>query len=106
MQTDDDISGAAAAIPATGAAAARRQPTGQSEMPWVEKYRPVLLRDVVGNEDTVARLQIIAEEGNMPNIIIAGQPGTGKTTSILCLAHQLLGPAYKLSRERVDVPIR
>ncbi|KJE95487.1 DNA replication factor C subunit Rfc4 [Capsaspora owczarzaki ATCC 30864] len=90
-------SGAAAAAASTTAAAgaARKTTTGQSEMPWVEKYRPILLKDVVGNEDTVARLQIIAEEGNMPNIIIAGQPGTGKTTSILCLAHQLLGPAYK-----------
>ncbi len=27
----------------------------------------------------------------MPNLIISGPPGTGKTTSILCLARQLLG---------------
>ena len=31
----------------------------------------------------------------MPNIIISGSPGIGKTTSILCLAHELLGPQYK-----------
>ncbi|KAJ2769638.1 replication factor C subunit 4 [Coemansia nantahalensis] len=31
----------------------------------------------------------------MPNVILAGSPGIGKTTSILCLAHALLGPAYK-----------
>ncbi|EGF82628.1 hypothetical protein BATDEDRAFT_86526 [Batrachochytrium dendrobatidis JAM81] len=72
------------------------QPISESpELPWIEKYRPLVLSDIVGNEETVARLQIIAQEGNMPNIIIAGSPGIGKTTSILCLAHELLGSAYK-----------
>jgi replication factor C subunit 2/4 len=37
----------------------------------VEKYRPVLLKDIVGNEETVTRLQVIAKDGNMPNIIIS-----------------------------------
>ncbi len=64
-------------------------------IPWVEKYRPVEIKDIVGNEETVQRLQTIAKEGNMPNIIITGPPGTGKTTSILCLARALLGSNYK-----------
>ncbi|WVQ71964.1 replication factor C subunit 4 [Cryptococcus sp. DSM 104548] len=65
------------------------------EMPWVEKYRPVLLQDIVGNSDTIERLKVIAEDGNVPHIIISGMPGIGKTTSIHCLAHALLGDAYK-----------
>ncbi|MCJ1375504.1 replication factor C subunit 4 [Loxospora ochrophaea] len=65
------------------------------ELPWVEKYRPVYLDDIVGNTETIERLKIIAKDGNMPHVIISGMPGIGKTTSILCLARQLLGDAYK-----------
>lgn len=61
----------------------------------IEKYRPQIFSDIVGNEDTVARLAVFAKNGNCPNIIIAGPPGVGKTTTILCLARILLGPAFK-----------
>ncbi|KAJ3728112.1 P-loop containing nucleoside triphosphate hydrolase protein [Lentinula guzmanii] len=65
------------------------------ELPWVEKYRPQVLDDVVGNTETIERLKVIARDGNCPHVIISGMPGIGKTTSIHCLAHQLLGDAYK-----------
>ncbi|KAI9808533.1 MAG: replication factor C subunit 4 [Sarcosagium campestre] len=71
------------------------RPDANYDLPWVEKYRPVYLDDVVGNVETIERLKIIAKDGNMPHIIISGMPGIGKTTSILCLARQLLGEAYK-----------
>lgn len=79
----------------------------------VEKYRPKILDDIVGNSETIERLKVIARDGNCPHIIISvsrfwnkscfrivpqfpqGMPGIGKTTSIHCLAHQLLGDAYK-----------
>lgn len=64
------------------------------ELPWVEKYRPQVLKDVVGNEETVERLRVIAQDGNMPHMIILGLPGIGKTTSVHCLARELLGDQY------------
>ena len=64
-------------------------------LPWIEKYRPHVFSDIVGNEDTVSRLSVFAQHGNCPNIIIAGPPGVGKTTTILCLARILLGSAFK-----------
>lgn len=68
---------------------------GGYQQPWVEKYRPKTLDSVLGNEETVERLAAIAQSGNLPNLILAGPPGTGKTTSVHALARQLLGSAYK-----------
>jgi replication factor C subunit 2/4 len=68
---------------------------GGYQIPFVEKYRPKTLDDVVGNEETLLRLRAIAKDGNMPNLILCGPPGTGKTTSVHALARQLLGSSYK-----------
>lgn len=62
------------------------------ELPWVEKYRPKKLDDIAGNEELVERLKMIVQDGNMPHMIMLGLPGIGKTTSIHCLAYELLGP--------------
>ena len=63
---------------ATTMATTKKKSKGGYDVPWVEKYRPRNLDDVVGNEDTLVRLRAIAEDGNMPNLILCGPPGTGK----------------------------
>lgn len=40
----------------------------------VEKYRPHLLDDVVGNKDTIDRLKVIAKQGNVPHLVISVSP--------------------------------
>ncbi|KAG5501404.1 hypothetical protein JKF63_03217 [Porcisia hertigi] len=61
-----------------------------SSTPWVEKYRPQTVGDIVGNTEAISRLQVISKQGNLPNLLLCGPPGTGKTTSMLCLARDLL----------------
>ena len=65
------------------------------QLPWVEKYRPRRLADVVGNAATIERLRVIEENGNCPHLLVSGLPGIGKTTAVHCLASALLGDAYK-----------
>ncbi|KAN0060198.1 replication factor C subunit 4 [Thecaphora frezii] len=77
------------------AATASASASSSYELPWVEKYRPTTLDQVVGNRATIDRLKVIQQDGNCPHLLISGLPGIGKTTSIHCLAHALLGDAYK-----------
>lgn len=66
------------------------------DVPWVERYRPQKLADVVGNEETLVRLSAIARDGNMPNLILSGPPGTGKVR--LCSCSQCF-----LDYDRLDI---
>lgn len=66
----------------------------KTNLPWIEKYRPQKLDDIVGNREIVEKLKKIVKTGNLGNIILSGSSGIGKTTSILCMAHEILGPNY------------
>ena len=72
-----------------------KEASDERHVPWIEKYRPETFQEIVGNQETVSRLGVFAKDGNVPNIIIAGPPGVGKTTTILCLARLLLGENFK-----------
>ncbi|AYV78285.1 MAG: replication factor C small subunit [Edafosvirus sp.] len=61
------------------------------QTPWIEKYRPKTINELVADENTLHKIKKIINEKDMPNIIITGNPGIGKTTTILCIARGLFG---------------
>jgi replication factor C small subunit len=66
------------------------------QLMWVEKYRPQKLEEIFDQAQVVTRLQAIVKRPNeMPHLLFAGPPGTGKTTTALCLAYEIMGESWR-----------
>ena len=63
---------------------------------WVEKYRPKKLDEIVGLTHVVESIRVFLKNPKtMPHLLLAGIPGTGKTTVALCIARELFGDNWK-----------
>ena len=56
---------------------------------WVEKYRPKLVDQCVLPNNTQKVFSEIVEKGEIPNLLLTGSPGIGKTTIAKALCNQL-----------------
>uniref|UniRef100_A0A7S2XA06 AAA+ ATPase domain-containing protein n=1 Tax=Lotharella oceanica TaxID=641309 RepID=A0A7S2XA06_9EUKA len=60
-------------------------------LPWVEKYRPKRLEDLIAQDDKISTISRLIDAGKMPHLLLYGPPGTGKTSTILACARKLNG---------------
>ncbi|KAI1719857.1 ATPase family associated with various cellular activities (AAA) domain-containing protein [Ditylenchus destructor] len=67
--------------------------TGPSgNLPWVEKYRPESLSDLVSHQEIIKTITRLIAEDKMPHLLFYGPPGTGKTSTILAAARSIYTP--------------
>ena len=63
-------------------------------LPWVEKYRPDKISNIIAHEEILKTLSTLMEKNNFPHVIFYGPPGTGKTTTILACAKHMYGESF------------
>lgn len=69
-------------------------------LPWIEKYRPKSLKEVIGQKHVVDRLSMMVEaiqkgDRNMPHLLFQGDAGIGKTTCAISMARDAFGNHWK-----------
>ena len=72
-----------------------REMTEMDNLPWIEKYRPKSLEDILSHQDIIHTTSQFIDEDRLPHLLLYGPPGTGKTSTILACCRKMYGDNYK-----------
>ena len=61
----------------------------QDDFLWVEKYRPKSVQDTILPDELKQMFQQFVEQNNIPNLILSGRAGVGKTTIAKAMLEQM-----------------
>jgi replication factor C subunit 3/5 len=61
------------------------------ELPWIEKYRPETLDDIIDHVEKIITLRSLILNNELTHLIFYGPPGCGKTSLILACAREMYG---------------
>jgi len=68
-----------------------------SDFIWVEKYRPQTIDECILPENIKKMFQDFLSKGEIPNMLLSGPPGIGKTTVAKALCNQLGADFYVIN---------
>ena len=68
-----------------------------SEFLFCEKYRPKVIEDCILPDDTKKTFKEFVAKGEIPNLLLAGPPGIGKTTIAKALCNELGADYYVIN---------
>lgn len=66
-----------------------------NSLPWIEKYRPRDIKNVSIDKHIKNKITKMIFNRELPNIILEGPPGVGKTSTIRCIARDIYKQYYK-----------
>lgn len=73
----------------------------ESEL-WTEKYRPLTLDNLIEMEDKKSQLKGFIEKKNLPHLMLVGPPGSGRTSTVLSLLHDLFSDQFNFNVEEIN----
>jgi replication factor C small subunit len=62
---------------------------------WIEKYRPAILDDIVGQDPIVKRLKSYVKTRNLPHLLFSGPPGVGKTAAAISIVREIFSDNWR-----------
>ena len=71
-------------------------------LPWVEKYRPSSIDDIISHGQNITTIKLLLENNALPHLLFYGAPGTGKTSTIMAIANKIYGDNIKFMIMKLD----
>ena len=71
-------------------------------LPWIEKYRPTNLENIISNEHNLTILKNMLKGRSLPHLLFHGTSGTGKTSTIMALSKELYENNISLMVMKLD----
>jgi DNA polymerase III delta prime subunit len=71
--------------------------TDRTDFLFVERYRPQVIEDCILPDETKKSFKEFVEKGEIPNLLLAGPPGIGKTTIAKALCNELGADYYVIN---------